>query len=111
LAALLLSGCADGSSRKVPPPLTIDDILRLQNEGVGSKAIIAMIETSGVAVHPLTLDDVVTLRKAGLNDEVLAELIKAAEGRPREERRHVVVHELWPDPYYYRGPVYAPYWW
>jgi hypothetical protein len=99
---LLLAGCASREST-IRRAITIEDVVRMQTAGVGSKTIVATIETSDVRAT-LTIADILGLKEKGLSDEVIAALIKATGPK-------AVVYEPRPAYYYYRGPVYAPYWW
>lgn len=102
ILVLLLAGCASRQTT-IRRAITVEDVVRMQDAGVGSKTIVATIETSDVR-GTLTMADILALREKGLSDEVIAALIKATEPR-------AVVQEPRPAYYYYRGPVYAPYWW
>ena len=101
---LAATGCATGetSTRRA---MTVEDVVRLAKSGVGSKTLVAMIETSQIRHAPLTPDELVALKEKGLDDEVLAALVRATSPKP------AVRGSPYPAYYYYRGPVYAPYWW
>jgi hypothetical protein len=101
---LLLSACSS-SETTVQRSMTIDEVVRLAKAGVGSKTLVAMIETSQIRHAPLMPDDLVSLKEKGLDDEVLAALVKATTPKPAAARDAPP-----PSYYYYRGPAYAPYW-
>jgi hypothetical protein len=58
-------------------PLSLGDLIRLADEGVGEKVLLSIAENQGVE-GPLNADQVLAMNRAGWSDELMAAVVKAA---------------------------------
>jgi|SRR3990170_6476151 len=83
--------------------MSIEDIIRLNNEGIGDEVIISQIRTTH-SFFELNTDEIVELKKAGVSEKVINEMIKTSV--PRDKQRVVRGYYSYPN---YSYPYYYPY--
>lgn len=83
--------------------MSIEDVVKLSNEGIGDDVIISQIRTTR-SYFGLNTNDIVELKKVGVSEKVINEMIKTSE--PRGKRRIVRDYYSYP---YYSYPYYYPY--
>lgn len=72
--------------------VTVDDIIKLKNEGLSSEIIISFIDSSS-QVFDLTPDDIVKLKKEGVSEEIIKKMLdtkKKAQHAPETSTTVVV---------------------
>ncbi|MGQ5523302.1 hypothetical protein ACUHMQ_08585 [Chitinimonas sp. PSY-7] len=88
--ALLLNACAT-----LPPPISVDEAIKLSKEGNSPDAIIEMMRASR-STYTLSASDIVRLSKSSLPEPVLDYMQKTQLDAARQEERL----RLWSE----RGP-------
>lgn len=78
--------------------VSVDDVIRLTQSGVGEEVIISSIHSSGTTFH-LAATDIIALHQQGVNDRVIQAMIDS--GRRVAARSRVVVE---PEPIYVVEP-------
>ena len=101
-ALALLAGCA--STPPLPPPLEPAEIVRLSQEGMPAKDIIARLQASQ-AVYTLDAAELVRLSQEGVPVEVLNYL----QATQIDQLRREAERQSWygRDPFFW-GPFYRP---
>jgi len=106
-----LSGCAPLTARPQPqPPLELDEIIRMSQEGVADAEIIEKIRSSGT-YYRLSADEVIALRSAGVSTRVIDEIQDAYIEHVR--RQQEIADRAYPfaDCRWWYGPPLFYYWW
>ncbi|MCB5426226.1 hypothetical protein H0274_13240 [Altererythrobacter sp. CC-YST694] len=67
------------SGTALAEPLTVDEIMQLNELQIGDEAIIAKIESDS-AVFNLSTDEMIDLRRRGLSSQVIASMLKKKQG-------------------------------
>lgn len=92
----------------VVQPVTVEDVMQMQNRGLGEPTMLRLIQTHGVAAKP-TVSQVIDLHEIGVSENVIA----ALQGKRDQQSQYTVPippEELpIPDPESYHGPsIVAP---
>ncbi len=105
-----VAACAPLTARpKPPPPLGLDEIIRMSQEGVGDAEIIDKIRSSGT-FYRLSADEVIALHSAGVSTKVIDEIQDAYLEQLR--RQGEIADRAYPfaDCWWWYGPPLF-YWW
>jgi hypothetical protein len=67
-----------GCTAEESPPLSLDDIIHLQREGIKDEVIIEKIRLSGTQIN-LTVNEIIGLKRKGISDSVIKEILQSKE--------------------------------
>lgn len=103
LAVSLSPGCVAQPSVPLLPPVRLNDVVVLRQQGLADETLIQQIEQRGLA-FALTPDDADTLRKAGVSEGV----VRYLQGRAAGERdmARLQARNRFDRRYYYGDPFF-----
>jgi hypothetical protein len=108
IAVAILAGTSGCASQYRRPPPSLDDIVRMSEQGESDDEIIALLIESR-AVYPLTSSKIVDLHEQGVTTEVLDHMQKAYVEHERRRERWMYSDPYWGYPCV--GCRYHPYRW